>query len=97
MVKDTSPSYDLDQGKATERTMKRPSIVTIRSDTARYWHVGHYFLTAFAASSGWNVRIRSRSWPGTELLLDDHFATEEEAIGWCTRMAAVYAEDQADD
>jgi hypothetical protein len=91
------PSSGVGQDRASEQIMSPPRIVTLRSDTARYWHVGDYFLTAYPTSSGWDVRVRDRAGPGIELLLDGHFATEEEAVGWCTRMAAVFAQDQTDD
>jgi hypothetical protein len=95
-VYSTGSSRGLGQGTVIGRTMNPPSIVTLRSGSTQYWHVGDYFLSACPAASGWDVHVRSRSWPGTKLLLDGHFATEEEAVRWCTRMATVYAEDQAD-
>jgi hypothetical protein len=77
--------------------MKLPSIIAGRNENARYWHVGEYFLTAYPALRGWDVRVRSRCWEPTELTLDGHFATESDACDWCARMAAVFAQDQADD
>jgi hypothetical protein len=77
--------------------MKTPSIITGRTGTTRYWHVGDCFLSAFPAAPGWDVRVRNRRWGETELLLDGRFATEADAEEWCRRMAVVLARDQADD
>jgi hypothetical protein len=77
--------------------MKTPSIIAGRSETDHYWNVGDYFLTAYPAPRGWHVRIRSRLPGVTEFLIDGHFTTEADATTWCSRMAAVFAEDQGDD
>jgi hypothetical protein len=76
--------------------MSRPDIIAVRNGAARYWHVGDFFLMAYPAPGGWDVRARGRPWPGSGLLLDGHFATGGEAARWCDRMADVLARDQAD-
>jgi hypothetical protein len=81
----------------THQADHAPSIITTRDDNAHYWQVGEYFLTAFPTPRSWEVRVRSRSWQGTDLVLDGHFASEDAAVLWCTRMAIVFAQDQADD
>ena len=77
--------------------MDTPSIITGHNDGDHYWHVGEYFLTAYPATQGWEVRVRSRGWGKTEFVLDGQFPTEDDATTWCSRMAAVFAEDQSDD
>jgi hypothetical protein len=71
-----------------------PPIIAGRAGAALYWHVGDYFLTAYPSAMGWEARVRDRR-AGTELLLDGLFAAESDAVAWCRRMAAVFAEDQA--
>jgi hypothetical protein len=77
-------------------SMKTPSIIRGRNESAHYWHVGEYFLTAYPAPRGWDVRIRSRSSEVTEFVIDGRFTTEADATTWCSHMAAVYAEDQSE-
>jgi hypothetical protein len=76
--------------------MKPPSIITGRNDAAHYWHVGDYFLTAYPAPRGWHVRVRNRASGATEFIIDGEFLTEADATSWCSRMAAVFAEDQSE-
>ena len=83
--------------KGQKPSMNVPTIITGRNGVAHYWHVGDYFLTTYPAPRGWHVRVRNRTSGAAEFLIDDQFATEAEATTWCSRMAAVFAEDQSDD
>jgi hypothetical protein len=73
-----------------------PAIIAGRNETGCYWHVGDHFITAYPSTRGWEARIHDRR-GGPKLLIDGYFATEADATSWCRRMAAVLAEDRADD
>jgi hypothetical protein len=72
-------------------------IKTGRDGPSHFWRVGRCLFSAYPVPSGWDVCDRNPDWGDTELHLDRRFATADEALDWCTNMALVFAEDQAND
>jgi hypothetical protein len=76
-----------------------PTIVNGREGPTYLWRVGECSVSASPspARGGWVARVHRPDWGGDRLTLDGHFATQDQALAWCAKIATVLAQDLADD
>ena len=67
-------------------------------DDRTTWEVGGNRIELLRAEpGGWTARVRRGNWDGDPLVVDGVFATRDEAVAWCEKMAAAFARDMADE
>ena len=67
-------------------------------DYRNTWEAGGARISLHRAESGgWTARVHRDEWGVILLVVDGVFATREEAVAWCERMAATFTRDIADE